>query len=296
MPESTPSAFMSALPIVGQAAGAIYDIASQNSRNEKAYHMQKRLWDQQDIHQRNMTEFNQANQLETWKATGPVGQMEQLKKAGLNPALIYGMGGAGGQTANSAQAQSAGNPSPQQQTQGQGAMGMGLMLAEQIALLKAQRKNIDADTANKQGQAANQPITGENIQANTALTNVNATIARVQREIQENTKLDQMGAIASAAAKAAEEVNIAENQKTITYEQAQNARQTAAEQLISLQLQNENSRKNLQLTDAQIDQISKQLNINQSQLELNQKIAGYQTIDKILGDQIIKIIETLKGK
>ena len=77
--------------------------------------------------------------MDIWEKTSYKAQMGQLEKAGLNPGLIYGMGGAGGTLGGSS-------------ATAQGAAGTGAMDiagAAQIALLNAQRENIEADTENK---------------------------------------------------------------------------------------------------------------------------------------------------
>ena len=77
--------------------------------------------------------------MDIWEKTNYKAQMGQLEKAGLNPGLIYGMGGAGGTLGGSS-------------ATAQGAAGTGSMDiagAAQIALLNAQRENIEADTENK---------------------------------------------------------------------------------------------------------------------------------------------------
>lgn len=94
-----------------------------------------------------LMDYQQRLALEMWEKTGYGGQMEQLTKAGLNPALLYGMGGAGGQTT--------GNPSasaPLQQTP----TGMGIGIGQtimQAKLTEAQIKNIEADTNKKNVEA-----------------------------------------------------------------------------------------------------------------------------------------------
>ena len=77
--------------------------------------------------------------MDIWEKTNYKAQMGQLEKAGLNPGLIYGMGGSGGTLGGSS-------------ATAQGAAGTGSMDiagAAQIALLNAQRENIEADTENK---------------------------------------------------------------------------------------------------------------------------------------------------
>ena len=79
-----------------------------------------------------------------WLKTGPTGQKEQLKKAGLNPALMYGMGGGtGGQTvspnANVAGGTAAGATGEIQQMMG--LMLQNKMTQSQIKVNEAQSSN-----------------------------------------------------------------------------------------------------------------------------------------------------------
>ena len=59
-----------------------------------------------------LTDYNAAKQLEMWKATNYPAQVEQMKLAGLNPALAYGMGGGGGVTSNVATGKTSGGQAP----------------------------------------------------------------------------------------------------------------------------------------------------------------------------------------
>lgn len=121
---------------------------------------QQKLLDQQQKEDREQALFQQGLQYDMWKRTGPVGQMEQYKKAGLNPALMYGMGGGGGQSMG----QPTGNVNAEGAPRGGGeAMGMMQIAAQQaqIELLKAQAENTKADTSQKLGWGK------ENVEAST---------------------------------------------------------------------------------------------------------------------------------
>ena len=106
-------------------------------------------------------EFNQARALrgqkkalkqqndaayEMWEKTNYSAQKEQMKKAGLNPALMYGMSGGGGVTTGPSSATADGQP-------GGTNIGMGIQAMAQLELLKAQKENIEADTKEKKARA-----------------------------------------------------------------------------------------------------------------------------------------------
>ena len=73
-----------------------------------------------------------------------------MKKAGLNPALLYKGAGSGGATTNS-------GPSAPQGDTNVGAVDLGsaLKTGMEIQLLKAQKENIEADTRKKEEEAYN---------------------------------------------------------------------------------------------------------------------------------------------
>lgn len=95
---------------------------------------------------------NQTAALQMWKDTSYGPQMEQLKAAGLNPGLIYGMSGGGGQTAQVSPGATSGGGSQVGQRSG-GGEGMGLMVG-QMGLLQAQKENIEANTAKTKVETA----------------------------------------------------------------------------------------------------------------------------------------------
>ena len=143
------------IPLAIAAGSAIYGAVSGKNKDKRQIKQQGALIDQQMQADMRMTDYNMGKQKEFWEQTGPQGQMEQLGKAGLNPGLIYGMGGAGGQSSNieTGHVSAAKAPSGTGMEDIQGAQ-MGL----QLALIKAQTDNINADTQDK---LANLPVKGE---------------------------------------------------------------------------------------------------------------------------------------
>ena len=185
------------------------------------------------------------NQYDLWQRTGAVGQMEQLKKAGLNPGLMYGMGGAGGATTGSP-----GGPTVQagEAPKGEPIKAMDIMNSMQLSMMQAQKENIEADTKNKLADAENKPLTGENIQASTKsilqginnakaqekLTGLQSEMQNIQNDIAGRSQEAQITQIENLARKTEKEIDILINQGEITNYQAVNAEATAKENLINL--------------------------------------------------------------
>lgn len=149
----------------GQASGAAMGVIAGSINDGRQYKQQKRLQDLQIQGQQQMTDYNMRKQMEMWQNTSYPAQVEMMKKAGLNPALMYGMGGGGGATTGNASGSVSGATAQQNPGELTGMMGYGL----QLQLLKAQKDNIEADTANKQADAT---LKGgaqtDNIRADTA--------------------------------------------------------------------------------------------------------------------------------
>lgn len=114
--------------------GSFISAEVNRAQQERAFQQQKEL--QSDAQGYNTLMFNMANAYNS-----PSAQMARFKAAGLNPNLMYG------QMANTASAPSisAGSaPSPSQM------QAPSLMDTAQLALIDAQKDNIEADTRNKQ--------------------------------------------------------------------------------------------------------------------------------------------------
>lgn len=168
--------------------------------------------------QKEMSDYNYAKQLQMWEDTNFSAQMEQLKKAGLNPGLLYGMGGAGGATTGQPSGNVTGGKAAEQ-SQIQQSLEMGM----QLQLLKAQKENIEADTANKK---ADLPVKGaqvgkigaetasitqgiENQKAQELLTTAQTKIARLEALFKSETMEDAIDIVNSQRAKWITDIDIA---------------------------------------------------------------------------------------
>lgn len=106
------------------------------------YNDERQLRQEQDLQRlhiagsKEMTDYNMAKQLEMWKATSYRAQLEEMKKAGLSPGLMYGMKGGGGVTTGTPSGGMGNAGAPAGGREIQDMMGMGL----QLELLKAQKE------------------------------------------------------------------------------------------------------------------------------------------------------------
>lgn len=151
---------------IGAAAGGIAGAAvqglsliGQRKRTRLAYQRQKKLMGIQYENQRLLNqqgaELEYKNAMDLWNNTNAEAQMEHLKAAGLNPALMYKQGGAQGTTTGGGSGGSAASgsvPAQQQYPMDIGPMVEGMLALAQAAKLKAEAKNIDQDTELKREQ------------------------------------------------------------------------------------------------------------------------------------------------
>lgn len=187
--------------IIGGASG-LFGMFGQRAREQRQHNRQKELMgiqygnqqglnQQQYEHQRMLDKYGSELQLQMWKDTNYPAQMAQLKAAGLNPALLYGMGGAGGATTGS---QGGGSAQGGSASSGQAPMSpymdmsqiiQGAMAQSQIQLNKAQAKKLDAEATNLGADTGLK-------EAQTLNTKVQTEINKLGLEIGHATKQDQI--------------------------------------------------------------------------------------------------------
>lgn len=206
---------------IGQAAEFGLQQATAGLNNARQYKQQKKLSELQMKQQKQMTEWNMQKQLEMWEKTGYVGQRDQLERAGLNPGLLYGMSGGGGQTSNVETGNVTGGTAVSAPAQ-----AMGLNGGMQMALLDAQRKNIEADTklkeadanktagvdtaeAEKRIESLTQGITNE--QQKLALMKIEEKMKTIETEVAGATAKDRISQTMWISKRALEELEQAQN-------------------------------------------------------------------------------------
>lgn len=180
----------------GNAVGGIMGLAFGSIENQRQLKQQERMnqmdWEQ---HQR-FSEFNREQQMKLWRDTNYSAQMAELKKAGLNPALLYGKGGgAGGTTA----AAVGGSGSHSASARNDIMNGMGL----QLGLQAAQIENIKANT-NKTNVEAAKTAGVDTTEAwqRIGIMQVEQDIAEMEKEVKGRTIEDAIDIITAEAGKA----------------------------------------------------------------------------------------------
>ena len=216
---------------VGAASGAL-GIAQglglgRRAAERNQLEQQKKLSEQQ-------AKIQNESQMRMWRDTNYEAQVGELKKAGLNPALLYGKGGGGGttvgagvgggQAANVAATQSA-------NTQSTGMGIQGAMMLSQMELMKSQADKAQAEADAIRGYKAEQAtadVTLKGVQAESltqginnqkaveALTKVETTLKQIQAYEQQTSQEDRLNYIEYTTNKALEELNLIKNEVYIS--------------------------------------------------------------------------------
>lgn len=274
--------------VAGQATQAGMGLIIAGMQDKRQLRQQQKLQDMQVAGNMKLTDYNMQKQLEMWKATSYAAQIEQMKKANVNPALMYGIGGGGGGSSNVSTGQVSGGDAPKGGNESIALMGQGA----QYALLAAQARNLDADTALKNAEAKNKPLQGANIQASTANLVQQTDNAKVQKEMMEiernigyirehiagMTQNMVISQISTEAAAAVERLRILENDKEISTQTKKDRIAIVAKELIKIGLENDLLKSQKSLTDqqrtalaAQIDQGWEKLGIDDFNSQTHRK-------------------------
>ena len=127
--------------------GALMGVLNANSASNQSWQRQHQLMEIQAELNRKNAKFNTAQAKEMWNYTNFENQMKHIKKAGLSPGLIYGMGGQGGSTQGAGQASGVGRPSKTGTEIGLQAQGMALQLANVMSQTRLNESQAEKNKA-----------------------------------------------------------------------------------------------------------------------------------------------------
>jgi len=246
------------------AAGGILGLAFGSINDKRQLKQQGKLQDLQIKGQKQMADYNMMKEIEMWKNTNYPAQMEEIKKAGLNPGLLYGMSGGGGTTTGNPSANVTGATA--QQGGGGEVLGLSSNMM-QLQLMKAQKENIEADTNLKNVDADKKAgADTENVKAQTELTNLHSEIARVQASVARQTINEQMEAMKQVVAKNGEEIHRMQMENEITENQMQDRINMLHTQALGAIIENEAKKQQIEVEKATINKMSE--DIKQKWVEL----------------------------
>lgn len=133
-------------------------LGTNKRRREQQLEDQQKLTDIQQKANLESLKYGNELQYDLWERTNYPAQVEKLKEAGLNPALLYGSAGEGGTTGGSAGGAVSGGQaadSAAREAAGIQKLGMGLEIRKkqaEVKLAEAQAKNTEAKTTTENEQ------------------------------------------------------------------------------------------------------------------------------------------------
>lgn len=168
--------------IVGMGMGLYNAFRNKDGDDARQIRQQQKLTDMQAAANEAAAGRNYQRQLDFWNATNYEAQVKHMENAGLNKALMYGMGGGGGATTGSqAEAGVSGGQAATAAATEQNKLAMGMQLA-QMGLMTAQAEKTKAET--------------KNLEASTGKTTVETETAKgTQEAIINRTKTEAETAI-----------------------------------------------------------------------------------------------------
>lgn len=202
----------------GNAVQAGMGLLLQSQADKRQMKQQEKLQELQMKGQKEMTNYNTAKQLQMWKDTNYSAQIAELKKAGLNPGLMYGMGGGGGTTTGSSGGSVQGGTAAGHQGEIVSMTGMGLqlgMMQAQKELLESQAKKNLAETEKLSGTDTEESQTRiksllqgiENQKAQEGLTKVEQMLKEIDIKVQGDTTEERIDYIVWNSLRALEELD-----------------------------------------------------------------------------------------
>lgn len=279
----------------------------EGHNDRRQQRQQQALTDIQVNANKELSDYNYNQQLRMWNATNYSAQMEQLKKAGLNPGLVYGMGGGGSATVGGgAQSASGGQAAAQSgEMLSLGKIGIEAGLAKaQMKVLESQANLNNVEANKKQGidtQLAQTTIenliaTTTNTEAKTALTKVQTAI----EEIKQNTEADiydkgyNVTQRASELEKINQEIIQIENSNWTFNQTKQEVVQQIKVNLINSIIEGNLKKSNIQLNTAEINKMAQDIILKGRELDIRQFTEEFKANHPDISENIGSLFNSVK--
>lgn len=236
--------------MIGTILGIGSSLLSSHFNQKNQVKQQKRL---NEVN-KDMGRFNAEQSLDIWNKTNAKAQIEHYKKAGLNSGLMYGTSGASGQSMSPASGNSQADSKP-----------LDIGSISQLALIKAQKDNLDADTKLKNANAT------KTAGVDTESATIDNAIKQIQLYVDENSKENNINNIKSIADKALGESRSAMVKGTIDENtQIQQAQRIITEATTAV-LNNQAILQGIKLDKAKIEEITNSIDQKWEELRLQDK-------------------------
>lgn len=260
---------------------------------------QRKLQDLQIAGQKEMALFNYEQQMKLWNDTNYAAQKAQMEKAGLNPALMYGMSGGGGATTAAATGNVSGGNAPSGGGEVMGMMGLRLQSA-QAELIRAQAENLKADTENKRGIEREVAATSidqmiqqtKSEKAKEALTKVQRDLADVEVTMKYDGYNYELDAKRYQLSESMERFNEMAMRNEITKENLAHLKEQVVNATIASRLHNELARAGINKTQEEIKQIATNIYARLRELDQTDRSLSQEDRNLAIKEATNDLIET----
>lgn len=262
------------LQTAGQIIGGGMGLILGGVNDRRQLRQQEKLQELQIKGNKEMGDYNYMRQKQMWEETSYAAQKEQMEKAGLNPALMYGMGGGGGATTGTGGQGVSGGQAPSGGGEAQAMSGMGMQMAQQAAitaaqteLIKAQTEKTKAETTKTAGVDTTEAATRidsllqgiDNARQQHQIQKLEITLKNIENFEKQASQEDRLDYIEYQTKIALKQLGIITNDETISSATKKDKIKIVQQEAIGAALRNI-------LTSAQTDKTKSDIMVNSSQM------------------------------